>query len=124
MEEQLGPLEKITVIFSRIKSGRENTDLDWTKECGAVFQNHYPERLHVAAVAPINLVFRGIWQVAQLFFDPATRSKIVLAGNTKVFLNHVHEHDLAEEFGGKNKDRPLHVEDILKFARERQLERQ
>merc|ERR1712232_876584 len=76
LESQIGALDKMVVIFSRIDAERKNSDLGWVKEIGSMLQHNYPERLEIAHVAPVSLFFWGLWKVAQFFFDPKTRSKI------------------------------------------------
>mmetsp|Transcript_23265 Transcript_23265/g.37038 ORF Transcript_23265/g.37038 Transcript_23265/m.37038 type:complete len:236 (-) Transcript_23265:20-727(-) len=115
MESILDPLEKITVIFSRIDAARENSDLDWVKLCGSLFQNNYPERLERAVVGPINAFFIGLWAIAKYFFDPATRQKIVLTRDPKTFLEYVDQDKLPVEVGGTCTD-PLCVKSIMEYA--------
>jgi hypothetical protein len=120
LESILAPTEKITVIFSRKESQRANLDLDWVKMCAEVFQNNYPERLHRATVSPINLLFRSIWSVAQLFFDPKTREKIVLGAGDQSFLEVVAQPaDLPVELGGTSKA-PLDCGPVLEWLATRQ----
>lgn len=120
LESILAPTEKITVMFSRKESTRANVDLDWVKMCSEVFQNHYPERLHRATVSPINLLFRSIWSVAQLFFDPKTREKIVLGAGDQSFLEVVAQPaDLPVELGGAS-EAPLDCRPVLEWLATRQ----
>ncbi len=114
LESQLGPTEKISVIFSRKDSERKNVDLDWVKMCADVFQNNYPERLHRATVSPINLIFRSIWSVVQLFFDPKTREKVVLGAGDQSFLDVVAPAHLPVELGGAS-DAPLDCGAVLEW---------
>jgi len=41
MDKVLGSLEKIVVLFSRLNHKKENTDLDWIKMSGSLFNTHY-----------------------------------------------------------------------------------
>lgn len=60
----------------------------------------------------MNLFFRGIWNVAQYFFDADTRSKVILAPDVKTFKDHVAEENLSLELGGSDKD-PISVDDLV-----------
>jgi hypothetical protein len=57
--------------------------MPWVKGMLAVLQAHYPERLHVAVLYPINWVYNMAWKVAQYFFDAHTASKLNLLGDVK-----------------------------------------
>jgi len=102
-QEKLGPTEQFVVIFNRVGGTKQNVDLDWARVVGSILQNNYPERLGAAYVAPVNLLFRGLWRIASLFFDPKTANKIKLLGSTSELLNYIDSDNLLEELGGKLK---------------------
>mmetsp|Transcript_4269 Transcript_4269/g.13531 ORF Transcript_4269/g.13531 Transcript_4269/m.13531 type:complete len:389 (+) Transcript_4269:59-1225(+) len=115
MESKLSPMGQITVVFSRLESSRNNTDLEWLKVATSVLQKHYPERLKKAFVAPIGLLYRSVWAVAQYYFDPDTRKKLQISTDPNCFFEGVDHAELPEEIGGHNKN-ALHAEDIIAYA--------
>ncbi|KAJ8598594.1 hypothetical protein CTAYLR_001684 [Chrysophaeum taylorii] len=100
LERTLDSDEKITVIFSRLPPNHK-PDLRWVKMVGGLLQEHYPERLHLAVVAPVPAVMLGLWHVVKMLFDPVTRSKIKIAKHSSCFLDLVPPDRLPLELGGK-----------------------
>ena len=59
------------------------------KAAGALFGDHYPERLHRVLVFPCGMILRGLWAVVQYFFDARTRAKVRMLGGEENFLEFV-----------------------------------
>ena len=100
----LAPLEKVTVLMSRVGAGPQHFDPAWIKTVGRLLQANYPERLFECHVAPVPLIFRGVWETVKWFLDPATRAKVVLHGDVEAFGKVVPADALPEELGGTAED--------------------
>lgn len=100
----LAPLEKVTVLLSRAGAGPDNFDVDWIKTVGALLQNNYPERLLECHVAPVPLIFRGVWETVKWFLDPVTRNKVALHGSIDAFAHVAPNTELPLELGGARED--------------------
>ena len=77
-DNKVAPDGKFSVVYSRVNCTPENSDVDWVKAVAPLLQNHYPERLYKAYLAPAPWIMRGVWNMVKYFFDPNTRSKIEL----------------------------------------------
>jgi hypothetical protein len=53
-----------------------------------------------AYVIPANMLFRTIWAIAKVFFDPDTASKIVFVSGTQTLKKYIDEDQLPVELGG------------------------
>ena len=50
--------------------------LSTTKHTVAIFQDHYPERLHTAIMVAAPGLFRAAWHAISPFIDPVTKAKV------------------------------------------------
>ena len=94
------PMDKFTIIYNRV--GNENTlgDNDWVKAIAGALQHQYPERMKRCLVYPTDRVFRWIWKIVKVFFDPVTADKIAFVGNEKELQKYVSPDQLLREVGG------------------------
>ena len=100
----LAPLEKVAVVLSRAGASPDNFDPNWIKTVGALLQNNYPERLLQCHVAPVPLIFRGVWETVKWFLDPVTRQKVALHGSIEAFADVAPPALLPRELGGERED--------------------
>jgi len=109
---KLEPAQKFTVIFNRENASLKNVDMEWAKAVGRLLQDNYPERLYLGLVSPTSMGFRGVWNVAKMFFDKRTVQKVQLLPKNSDLLQHVPSSMLLEELGGTNQHR-YHIDDLL-----------
>ena len=62
-DNKVAPDGKFSVVYSRVNCVPENSDVDWVKAVAPLLQNHYPERLYKAYLAPAPWIMRGVWNV-------------------------------------------------------------
>ena len=94
------PLDKFTIVYNRMMVEKKNRDLKWAENIGKTLNNHYPERMKRAYVIPANIVFRSIWSVVKLFFDPDTASKIAFMSGPNDLLKVIDKEQLPPALGG------------------------
>lgn len=98
---------KFVLVYDRQNfSMSENLDKAFLKAAGAVFGDHYPERLHRVLVFPCGMILRGLWAVVQYFFDARTRAKVRMLGGEADFLEFVSTDQLLVEQGGSSNFTP------------------
>ena len=59
-DNKVAPDGKFSVVYSRVNCVPENSDVEWVKAVAPLLQNHYPERLYKAYLAPAPWVMRGV----------------------------------------------------------------
>ena len=94
------PLDRFTIIFNRLDTNESNKDHEWVKRIGSALAAQYPERMKKAYVLPVNMIFRSVWSVVKLFFDPYTASKISLLAGPQDLLKYISSDQLLAELGG------------------------
>ena len=86
----LGVRSQACVLVDRVGSGLANQDPGLLRDMLPVFQRHYPGLVGAVYIAPINLVFYVIWQIASLLIDSDLRSRIhLLTSDYKIRLSEV-----------------------------------
>jgi hypothetical protein len=70
------------------------------KAIAAALGNQYPESMKRCLVYPSNRVFRYIWNVVKVFFDPVTAAKIVMIGKQEELFKYVEPSQLVKRVGG------------------------
>jgi len=94
------PLEKFTIVYNRVKVEKKNRDFAWAENIGKTLANHYPERMKRAYVIPANIIFRTLWGIAKVFFDPDTASKIAFVSGPTGLKKYIDVEQLPVELGG------------------------
>ena len=91
---------KFTIIYNRVDATTANTDIEWVKAMACALADHYPERMAKCLVMPADSVFRSVWKVAKVFFDPDTVEKIVMLATKEQLIEYVPLGQLLREVGG------------------------
>ena len=91
---------QFTIVYNRLHVEKKNRDLKWAENIGKTLANHYPERMKRAYVIPANMIFRTIWAIAKVFFDPDTASKIAFVSGPQTLKKYIDEDQLPVELGG------------------------
>jgi hypothetical protein len=95
-------LDKFTIIYNRLDVDNVESDNDWVKAIGKALADYYPERMKKCVVFPTNAVFRYIWKIVKIFFDPNTASKVCFVGNFSQLTQYFHQDEILKELGGNN----------------------
>ena len=93
-------MDKFTIIYNRVGNEKTQGDTEWVKAIADALQNQYPERMKRCLVYPTDRVFRWIWKIVKVFFDPVTADKIAFVGSEKDLQNYVAKEQLLREVGG------------------------
>jgi hypothetical protein len=93
-------MDKFTVVYNRLAVESKNRDFAWAEQIGKTLANHYPERMKRAYVIPANLLFRSIWSVVKIFFDPDTAAKIMFLSGINELFKYIDRDQVPKEMGG------------------------
>jgi len=93
-------MDKFTVVYNRLDVDKKNRDLAWAEQIGKTLANHYPERMKKAFVIPANIIFRSIWKIVKVFFDPDTASKISFLSGINELYKYIDQDQVPMEMGG------------------------
>lgn len=78
---------QVTLLVDRVGSGLRNQEPGLVRAVVPVLQEHYPEMLSVAHVAPVNWFLYLIWVVFRFVLDPNTAKRVSSEGSGRE-LNH------------------------------------
>ena len=94
------PMDKFTIVYNRLDIDSTKSDNEWVKEIGKALADHYPERMKRCLVYPTNTIFRYIWNIVKIFFDPVTAAKIQFVGTQEDLYKWVDKDQLLMCVGG------------------------
>ena len=94
------PMDKFTIVYNRMEATTKNRDLKWAENIGKSLQQHYPERMKRAYVVPANVVFRALWSIVKIFFDPDTAEKVAFLSGPNELKKYIKDEQLPVELGG------------------------
>ncbi|GMI16224.1 hypothetical protein TrLO_g12967 [Triparma laevis f. longispina] len=94
------PMDKFTIVYNRTRAEKKNRDLAWAENIGKTLANHYPERMKKAYVIPANVLFRTLWTIVKVFFDPDTAAKIRFLSGAKELQKYIDVDQLPVDLGG------------------------
>mmetsp|Transcript_28224 Transcript_28224/g.53414 ORF Transcript_28224/g.53414 Transcript_28224/m.53414 type:complete len:528 (-) Transcript_28224:46-1629(-) len=95
------PMDKFTIVYNRTRAEKKNRDLAWAENIGKTLANHYPERMKRAYVIPANVLFRTLWTIVKVFFDPDTAAKIRFLSGPKELQKYIAVDQLPVDLGGE-----------------------
>jgi len=93
-------MDKFCIIYDRCDVDRAKSDKPWTKAIVTALGNQYLKSMKRCIVYPSNRVFRYIWNVVRVFFDPVTVAKIVMVGSKEELYKYVSPDQLLRHTGG------------------------
>lgn len=84
---------KFTLLIDR-SGNTGDTDLEFLKYFGKVFQDLFPERIHRIIIYPTGALFYTIWNLAKWFIDPVTRDKVCTPNDYDELLEYIDEENI------------------------------
>jgi len=105
------PMDKFCIIYDRDDVDKVKSDTDWTKAIAKALGDQYPESMKRCIVYPSNRVFRYIWNIVKVFFDPVTAKKIVMIGRKEDMYQYVEKDQLLRICGGTD-DYQFHLDHV------------